>query len=100
MLAYEFHPLAEKELDEAVAYYEALELGKGRELLQRIQAAIEQARQFPKSAPISRGSVRSLVIQPAQRWSYTLHYRATPSVIRILAVAHQKRQPFYWLQRQ
>ncbi|WP_353225742.1 hypothetical protein [Salinisphaera hydrothermalis] len=30
MLAYEFHPLAEKELDEAVAYYEALEQGKGR----------------------------------------------------------------------
>jgi len=100
MLAYEFHPLAEKELDEAVAYYEALELGKGRELLQKIQAAIEQARQFPESAPISRGLVRSLVVQPSQRWSYTLHYRATPSIIRILAVAHQKRQPFYWLQRQ
>jgi len=30
MLAYEFHPLAEKELDEAVAYYESLETGKGR----------------------------------------------------------------------
>ncbi len=100
MLAYEFHPFAEKELDEAVAYYEALELGKGRELLRQIQAATTQARRFPESAPISRGSVRSLVIQPTQRWSYTLHYRATPSVVRILAVAHQKRQPFYWLQRQ
>lgn len=100
MLAYEFHPLAEKELDEAVGYYEALELGKGRELLQQIQAAIGQARQFPESAPISRGMVRSLVVQPSQRWTYTLHYRATSRVIRILAVAHQKRQPFYWLQRQ
>lgn len=44
MLAYEFHPLAEKEFDEAVAYYELLEVGKGRELLQQVQAAIEQAR--------------------------------------------------------
>ncbi|HET7314497.1 type II toxin-antitoxin system RelE/ParE family toxin [Salinisphaera sp.] len=100
MLAYEFHPLAEKELDEAVGYYEALEFGKGHDLLRQVEAAIEQVRQFPKSAPISRGSVRSLVVQPSQRWSYTLHYRATSSVIRILAVAHQKRQPFYWLQRQ
>jgi hypothetical protein len=44
--------------------------------------------------------VRSLVVQPPQRWSYTLHYQAASCVSRILAVAHQKRQPFYWLQRQ
>jgi Plasmid stabilisation system protein. len=100
MLDYEFLPLAETELDEAVAYYEAVEQGKGYELFKRIQEAIEQIRQFPESAPISRGSVRSIIIQPIQRWSFTLHYRATSSVIRILAVAHQKRQPFYWLERQ
>lgn len=99
MLPYEFHPLAEKELDKAVTYYEAVEQGKGFELFNRIQVAIEQIRQFPESAPISRGLVRSIIIQPSQRWSFTLHYRATSSVIRILAVAHQKRQPFYWLQR-
>lgn len=75
MLAYEFHPLAEKEFDEAVAYYEALQPGKGWELLQQIQVAIEQARRFPESAPISRGLVHSLVIQPSQRWSYTLQER-------------------------
>lgn len=83
MLACEFHPLAEKKFDKAAAYYEALESGKGRELLQQIQTAVEQARQFPESAPISRGSVRSLVIQPSQRWSYTLHYRVISGVIRV-----------------
>jgi hypothetical protein len=31
MLSYRFHPLAEAELDEAVAYYEAVESGKGLE---------------------------------------------------------------------
>lgn len=99
MLPYEFHPLAETELDKAVAYYKAVEQGKGFELFNRIQVSIEQIRQYPESAPISRGSVRSFIIQPTQKWSYTLHYRATSDIIRILALAHQKRQPFYWLER-
>jgi plasmid stabilization system protein ParE len=100
MLPYEFHPFAEQELNEAVEYYEALEPGKGLELLQQVHASIEQIRRFPESAPLSRGSIRSIVVQPSRRWSYTVHYRAKPEVIRILAVAHQKRQPFYWFGRQ
>ncbi len=44
MLSYTFHPLAEAELDEAVGYYEAIQPGKGLELAQQIQSAIEQIR--------------------------------------------------------
>lgn len=99
MLPYEFHPLAEAELDEAVAYYEALQSGKGLELARQVETAIDQARLFPESAPIARGTVRSLVIQPSARWSYTVHYRVKPWGLRILAVAHQSRQPFYWFGR-
>ncbi|HEX4956414.1 MAG TPA: type II toxin-antitoxin system RelE/ParE family toxin [Thermoanaerobaculia bacterium] len=99
MLPYQFHPLAEVELDEAVAYYEAIQPGKGLELARQIGAALEQVRAFPESAPITRGTVRSIVVQPSGRWSYTVHYRVKPTGLRILAVAHQKRQPFYWLAR-
>lgn len=99
MLPYVFHPLAETELDEAVGYYEAIQPGKGLELARQIQAAIEQIRTFPQSAPITLGTVRSLIVQPSTRWSYTLHYRVKPEGLRILALAHQKRQPFYWFGR-
>ena len=99
MLSYVFHPLAEAELDEAVGYYEAVQPGKGLELARQIQVAIEQVRVLPESAPVTRGMVRSLIVQPSTRWSYTLHYRVTPACLRILAVAHQKRQPFYWFGR-
>lgn len=99
MLQHEFHPLADKELDEAVEHYEAVEPGKGLELLQQVHVSIEQIRQFPESAPVGRGLIRSIVVQPSTRWSYTLHYRVKSEVIRILAVAHQKRQPFYWFGR-
>lgn len=99
MLAYVFHPLAATELDEAVAYYEAIQSGKGLEFAGQVQAAVEQIQAFPESAPTTRGSVRSILIQPSSRWSYTLHYRVKPTAIRILALAHQKRQPFYWFGR-
>lgn len=99
MLPYELHPLAEAELDEAVAHYEAVLPGKGLELARHVEAAIEQVCVLPESAPITRGTVRSIVVQPTARWSYTLHYRVKPTGLRILAVAHQKRQPFYWFGR-
>ncbi|MDB5971198.1 MAG: plasmid stabilization protein [Hydrocarboniphaga sp.] len=99
MLPYEFHPLAEAELDEAVGYYESVQAGKGLELADQVQAAIEQLCTFPESAPITRGNIRSIVVQPPGRWSYTVHYCIKPSVLRVLAVAHQRRQPFYWFGR-
>ncbi|MBI5330205.1 MAG: type II toxin-antitoxin system RelE/ParE family toxin [Betaproteobacteria bacterium] len=82
-----------------MAYYESLQPGKGLELAEQIEAAIQHIQTFPESAPITRGSVRSIVVQPSSRWSYTLHYRAKTTYIRILAFAHQKRQPFYWFGR-
>jgi plasmid stabilization system protein ParE len=99
MLRYEFHPVAERELDEAVEHYEAVSPGKGLELAQQVRSAILRVCEFPESAPISRGTVRSVVVQPDTRWSYTVHYRVKPTHIRVLAVAHQARQPFYWFGR-
>jgi plasmid stabilization system protein ParE len=98
-LPYEFHPLAEAELDEAVVYYEEIQPGKGLELAQQVESVIDQIRRFPDSAPITRGTVRSIVVQPSTRWKYTMHYRVKAAGLRILAVAHQNRQPFYWFGR-
>jgi plasmid stabilization system protein ParE len=99
MLPHEFHPLADRELEEAVDHYEEIVSGKGLELAQQVRAAIAQICEFPESAPISRGTVRSIVVQPTSRWEYTIHYRAKTDLIRVLAVAHQARQPFYWFGR-
>ena len=99
MLPYVFHPLAAAELDEAVAHYENLAPGKGVELAQQVQAAIARLQQYPEFGAVLRGGIRALPVQPTTRWSYSLHYRVTPTGLRILAVAHQKRQPFYWFGR-
>lgn len=62
MLLYEFHPLAERELVNAVEHYEALAPGKGLELAQQVQAAIQRVCEFPDSAPITRRAICSLVV--------------------------------------
>ena len=99
MLPYEFHPLVKRELDEPVEYHENISPGKGLELARQVRTAILQVCEFPDSAPISRAAVRSVVVQPDNRWDYTVHYRDKPTHIRVLAVAHQARQPFYWFAR-
>ena len=99
MLPCEFHPLAEAELEESVAFYEAAAPGKGLELAEQIRAAIEELQRFPEAAPLVRGSIRCKLVQPDTRWHYTIYYRVKPDCLRILAVAHQKRQPFYWFGR-
>lgn len=99
MLAYEFHPLAVRELAAAIEHYNQLEVGKGIELARQVFAAIDQVRQHPRSAPKSRGEIRSIVVQPDTRWNYTVHYREAQSCIRVLAIAHQTQQPFYWFGR-
>jgi len=99
MLNSEFHPLAARELMDAVDHYESLAPGKGLELARQVQESIHRICEFPESVPVTRGQVRSLLIQPSTRWHFTLHYRVKPGCVRILAFAHQNRSPFYWLRR-
>ena len=99
MLPYVFHQQAAAEFEAAVAYYESVASGKGLEFAAQVQAAIERICHFPEAAPVTRGAVRSKGVQPTSRWRYTIHYRVTRNGIRILAVAHHRRQPFYWFAR-
>ena len=99
-LPYVFHPLAATELDEAVEYNESLRPGMGVDLLVAAQRAILHACRFPEAAPVIRGSIRSKLLTPSRRWPYGVHYSVGGGTLRILAFAHQSRQPFYWLGRQ
>jgi hypothetical protein len=63
MLPYVFHPIAAVEIEDAVDYYESLQPGKGLDLAEQVEAAIKQIQIFPESAPITRGTVRSIVVR-------------------------------------
>jgi plasmid stabilization system protein ParE len=96
MLDFTFNPLAEKEYTAAVEQYAAEQSDVHLRFIETFEAAIQQIRQFPESGPVARGRIRSKVLPG---FPYTIYYSIRPPVLRILAVAPQKRQPFYWLRR-
>lgn len=96
MLDFTFNPLAEQEYVAAVAEYAAGERGAHLRFIATFEGAASQIRNFPESGFVTRGRIRSKVLSG---FPYTIYYSVTPIAIRILAVAHHHRQPFYWLRR-
>lgn len=88
-----FHRLARREIREAARFYD--ELGRGQDFFEQIQQSIDRIRRFPESAPQIRGSIRRLVVT---RFPYNLVFVAGDT-IHILAVAHRRRNPVYWVDR-
>lgn len=92
-----FHPLAEQELVEAVDYYEEQKPGLGLEYLEEVEHAVDFLIRYPEAGSIVQGSLRRLVLP---RFPYSLLYRILENDrIRILALAHHKRRPQYWHDR-
>lgn len=93
-----FHPLAEQELVDAVTYYEEQRVGLGLEYLEEVEHTVSFLRRYPEAGSKVRGSVRRLTLP---KFSYSLLYRTLENdQIRILAVAHHKRRPQYWFDRE
>jgi plasmid stabilization system protein ParE len=89
----ELHEDADRELSEAAAYYELERTGLGEAFVAEVEAAFGRVREHPDSAAETRPGIRRLVLL---RFPYSLIYEARPDTIRILAVAHQRKRPYYW----
>jgi toxin ParE1/3/4 len=93
-----FHPLAEQELIDATAYYEAEKPGLGLEFLGEVKEAVNFLMLYPEAGSNVGVSVRRVILP---KFSYSLFYRILEEEqIRILAVAHHKRKPQYWVDRE
>ena len=92
-----FHPEAEAEHLETVAYYETRRPGLGSHYL----AAFEQALKAVSTDPRRFRIVQEPDIRraPLARFPLSIVYRETRQRIEILAVAHHKRRPAYWSAR-
>jgi plasmid stabilization system protein ParE len=88
-----FHEKAEIEINEAADYYDMECPGLGSAFLDEIETAINEIADFPEASPVIRGRIRT---KTTVRFPYSLIYSVLPDEIRILAVAHQRRRPFYW----
>jgi plasmid stabilization system protein ParE len=90
---FSIHEAAETEITEAADFYDLEIPGLGGVFIEEIQRAIESISQFPEAAPFIRGRVRKGAVL---KFPCSLVYSVRPDEIRRLAVAHQKRRPFYW----
>jgi plasmid stabilization system protein ParE len=95
-LSLRFDAAAERELNEAVDFYELESLGLGDVFLAEVERALAQIAAFPEAAEPLRDGVRRRLLHT---FPYALLYSLRADGVRILAVAHQRRRPFYWEDR-
>jgi hypothetical protein len=94
----QIHSLASLELTEAVRWYESKRPGLGGELLDQFSALMTRLMLNPESGnPISADQKTRRLLVP--RFPYQVVYRARPSEIVVVALAHLNRRPGYWKHR-
>lgn len=94
-------PEASAELEDAALWYERQREGLGGEFVQAIDAALDQIAQWPEIGRRISGVPDDA---PARRWPvnrfpYHIVYLRWESIIRILAFAHDSREPGFWFSR-
>ena len=98
----DLHPEARVELRSAVLWYEERSDGLGGEFVAAVDAAFHRIRQTPEMFPrwlgteSTPGTIRKA---PVERFPYVIAFERKERHILVLAVSHQKRRPFYWLER-
>jgi len=88
-----FHELAEIELNDASFFFESKREGLGLRFLAAMEAAVTHIQEHPQASQVIISDIRRKVLR---RFPYSIFYSIKPDRIRILAVASQKRRPFYW----
>ena len=91
------HEVADIELKEAARYYESKVDGLGFASLDEVERVVNLIRDNPESAPRIYKVVRRKILRG---FPYSIMYSIVDDSIRILAIANQKRRPFYWRDRQ
>lgn len=93
---YLFLDAAERELYEAVAYYEESSEGLGLEFSREVFATVSRIFKFPEAwSPYSNRTRRCLL----KRFPYGIVYRVVGDEVVIFAVMQLNRKPGYWEER-
>ena len=91
-----FHPDSEDELNLSITFYNKQASGLGFEFLGEVERATELISRNPVRWKAIKYHVRQYIIQ---RFPYFIFYITEPKLIYIVAIAHQKRKPYYWKDR-
>jgi hypothetical protein len=95
-MSFIFHLEAEKEFNEAIDYYESIDIGLGYDFATEIYTAIQRATAFPKTWPVIKDGIRRSLVR---RFPYGVLYSIEGERLFILAVMNLHRHPDYWKHR-
>ena len=88
-----FHEDARIEFDEAADFYGMERAPLGLAFVSAVEHAVDHVRAFPDLCPVLHARVRKMRVQ---RFPYSVMYSVVDEHIRVLAVAHDRRRPYYW----
>ena len=91
-----FHPAARREIRDAFLRYDGEVPGLGNGFLAEVERSIRKITYFPQTGTPHLGDARRAL---TRRFPYSIIYTIREAQIIIVAVAHQRRRPDYWLER-
>jgi toxin ParE1/3/4 len=89
------------ELVEAARWYEARERGRGAAFSDAAFARVETLNSFPDAGTPVRGVGGALLARQVRllRYPYVVVYAVTADEVRVVAFAHERQLPGYWIDR-
>jgi len=84
------------ELDDAIEYYNLQSPGLGKKFLEEVLETIELISRFPQLWTQNTKNTRKAVLR---KFPFNLIYSELEDKLYIIAVAHQNREPEYWIER-
>ena len=96
-MSYFFHPVAQTEHLESVAYYETKRAGLGASYLTEFETIMPAVSENPHRYPVEKQpDIRRVRMK---RFPYNILFREFEDSVQVLAVAHMRRHPQHWQSR-
>ena len=101
-MAADLHPEARAELRLHALWYDEQRPGLGDEFVSEVMTLLECVEESPASfpvwpaTPVTASTIRRALLE---RFPFALAFELRGTRIFVLAVAHAKRRPLYWLER-
>jgi plasmid stabilization system protein ParE len=91
---------AAAEVVEAARWYDTHRAGLGTEFLDAVDQAVTRIAEAPRmGSPVPGISDQAIRRRPVLRFPYHVVYLELPDRLQILAIAHDRRRPGYWVGR-
>jgi len=90
------HPEARHEFQRAAAYYRTISPALAARFILEVESAFKEIALFPNRFAIKIAPARA---KPLDVFPFLVHFFEEENTVHVIAVAHTKRRPGYWLDR-